>query len=84
MYLKYVSSLGLPHSSYSGTVRGSDRVEHGVHHVDEGDVGEDGAEEIGAHVGDRAHQQAAGRAAFDGDARGIAVAGRGQVLDARR
>ena len=44
-------------------------------------MGEDGAEEIGTHVGDRAHQQAAGRAAFDGHARGVAVAGGGQVLD---
>ena len=56
-------------------------VEHGVHDVDEGDVGDDGAEEIGAQVGDGAHQQAAGRAAFDGDARGVAVAGGGEVLD---
>ena len=43
-------------------------VEHGVHHVDEGDVADDGAEEVGAQVGDRAHEQAAGAAAFDDDA----------------
>ncbi len=42
---------------------------------------EHGAEEIGPHVDDRAHQQTAGRAALDGHARRVAVARRGQMLD---
>ncbi len=43
-------------------------------------MGDDGAEEIRAQVGDRAHEQAAGAAALDGDARRVAVAVLGQVL----
>ena len=33
-------------------------------HVDEGHLGDDAGEEVGRHVGDRAHQHAAGRAAL--------------------
>src|SRR5437899_1247265 len=40
-------------------------IEHGVEDVDEGDVANDGAEEVGAKIGDCAHQEAAGAAAFD-------------------
>jgi len=40
------------------------------------------AKQLGAHIGDRTHQQAACRAALDGDARRIAIARSGEVLDA--
>ena len=43
-------------------------VEHGVEHVDERHVGDDAGEQVGRHVGDRAHQHAAGRAAMGDDA----------------
>ncbi len=41
-------------------------VEHGVENVDEGNVADDDAEKIGAHVGDSAHEQTTGTSAFDG------------------
>ena len=40
-------------------------VEHGIENVDEGNVADNDAEKIGAHVGDGAHEQAAGASAFD-------------------
>ena len=53
------------------------RVEHGGQHVDERHLGDDAEEQIGRHVGDRAHQHAAGAAAMRDDppARGIALFG---------
>ena len=39
-------------------------VEHGVQHVDERHLGDDGGEQLGRAVGDRAHQHAAGAAAM--------------------
>src|SRR5262249_55428855 len=43
-------------------------VEHSVEHVDKRDVADNDSEKIWAHVGDGAHQQAAGAAAFDNQA----------------
>ena len=40
-------------------------VEHGVEHIHERDMADHDAEKVGPHVGDRAHQQSAGAAAFD-------------------
>ena len=46
---------------------GESGVEHGVEDVHKGNVADDDAEEIGAHVGDGAHEEAAGAAAFGGE-----------------
>src|SRR5205085_12029229 len=40
-------------------------VHHRIHHVDEGDRGMHGAEQVGPQIDDRAHQQAARASAFD-------------------
>ena len=57
--------FGLPHSSNSPTVSGSVVVEHRVDHVDERHLRDHRAEQVGPHVGDRAHEQPAGAAALD-------------------
>ena len=57
------SSSGLPHSSHSVTVSGSDGSRIDVERVDERHLGDDAGERVRREVGDRAHQQAAGRAA---------------------
>src|SRR5262249_41993774 len=57
-------------------------IELGIDDVHEGNVGDDHLEEIGAHVGDCAHQQAARGAAFDDDAVARAVLGGDEVLGA--
>ena len=49
-------------------------VEHGVEHVDKGDIGDDPEEELGRHVGHHAHQHAAGGAAVGDDAAAPGVA----------
>ena len=41
------------------------RVEHGIEHIDERNVADDGMKKIGAQISNRTHQQAAGAAAFD-------------------
>lgn len=43
-------------------------VHHGIHHVDEGHGRVHGVEQLGTHVDDGAHQQAAGAAALDDEA----------------
>ena len=44
------------------------RIEHGGKHVDEGHLGDDAEKQLGRHVGDGAHQHAAGAAALGDDA----------------
>ena len=51
-----------------GDGEGERGVEHGVHDVYEGDVGEYDAEELRPHIDYGAEEQTAGAAAFDGDA----------------
>ncbi len=55
--------------------QGQRLVEHGVDHVDEGNVDQRRLEEVGPLVEDRAHEQAAGAAAADGEPvlRGVAL-----------
>ncbi len=57
-------------------------VAHGVEHVDERHRRDDPSPQVGPHVGRRAHQHAAGRAAVGHDAAGLAVAFLDQVLGA--
>src|ERR1039458_7222050 len=64
-----------------GNGKGERGVEHGVHHVNEWHVGNYGAEQVRTHVDDCAHQKAAGRTAFDGYARRVAVFCGCQMLD---
>ena len=49
-------------------------VEHRVQHIDERHVGDDAEKEIRRHVGDRAHQHAARRAAVGDDASALGEA----------
>ena len=56
-------SSGLPHSSHSVTVSGSDGSRIVLSASTKGTCGDDAGERVGREVGDRAHQQAAGRAA---------------------
>ena len=56
---------GFPHSSYSPTVSGSDASQHRVDDVHERDLRDDGMEEVGPHVRDRAHEEAARASALD-------------------
>ena len=55
-------------------------VEHGVDDVHEGHVGDHGREQVRAHVGDGAHEQAARAAALDDEAAGRGVALGDEVL----
>ena len=56
-------SSGLPHSSHSVTVSGSDGSRIVFSASTNGHLGDDAGERVRGQVGDRAHQQAAGRAA---------------------
>src|SRR5205807_3282245 len=42
-------------------------VKHGVHDIDEWNMGDNYFEKIGPQIGDCTHQQAAGRATFNGN-----------------
>ena len=75
-------SRGSPHSSRSVTVSGSDGVEHRRDDVDERHFGDDRREQVGAQVGHRAHEEAAGTSAASHEARGRRIPVRDQVLRA--
>ena len=84
MVAKASGSLGLPHSSYSATVSG--RVASSMVFITstkgtwERTTRKRWAAGGGGEVDDRAHEQTSGAAAFDGDAGGVAVAARDELL----
>ena len=57
-------------------------VEHGVQDIDERDFDDGSAEQLGAEVEHRPHQQAAGAATAGDKLRGLGVAGAGEILGA--
>ena len=59
------------------------RVEQGVEDIDKGDARDDAGEQVGPHVGNRAHQRATRGIAERHDASGRPVAGLGQIFGDR-
>ena len=82
MYLYCSRTCGLPHSSYSPTVSGSDASSIVLSTSTNGTWEHRGAEQIRSQVDHRAQQQAARAAALDHEALGSRVASRRQVLGA--
>src|SRR5439155_8831193 len=56
------------------------QITHDVQHIDEGDVVDDHAKQIGAHVRHRPHEKAAGAAALNDELLRCCVALRNQVF----